>query len=372
MTNAAYILDEKRLRKNLELLAYIQQAVGIDIILALKGFAMWPVFSIIKECLHTCAASSLNEALLCYEVFGTKPHVYAPAYSPDEFARLLDISSHLTFNSLSQYTQYQKYVYSHAEQTSFGIRVNPGWSDVKTELYNPTAPASRLGVEAAQLSQLPVGIEGLHFHALCESGAESFEKVVDVFETRFGHLIAQAKWVNMGGGHLITGKEYNVELLISTLKKFQEKHAIHVILEPGAAIAWQTGELFTTVLDIVENGGVKTAMLNVSFTAHMPDTLEMPYRPVVQDASATPVENYYAYRLGGSSCLAGDFLETYYFPTPLHIGDAVVFEDMMHYTMVKTTLFNGVPHPDIAIRRIDGSVDVLRKFEYMDFKRRLG
>jgi carboxynorspermidine decarboxylase len=255
---------------------------------------------------------------------------------------------------------------------SIGLRVNPGYSEVATDLYNPCSSNSRLGIPAEQLAKgLPHNVKGLHFHALCENNSYALEKVLASFEKKFGHLLHHVEWVNMGGGHLITEKNYNVEHLISLLKRFKEKYNVQIILEPGGAIGWQTGVLKAQVLDIVEYGAVPTAILDVSFAAHMPDTLEMPYRPAVSGASRDAVDDWHAYRLGGQSCLAGDFLEAYYFPDKLSIGQTLIFEDMMHYTMVKTTMFNGVKHPSIYIIQSNGVIDHVRDFEYEDYKGRL-
>ena len=251
------------------------------------------------------------------------------------------------------------------------MRVNPEWSDVKTELYNPASPQSRLGITSDQMpDHLLEGIEGLHFHVLCESDSYALGEVLENFEKRFGKYLNQVKWVNIGGGHLLTGESYDVEHLISLLRDFKRKHDVEIILEPGSAFVWNAGDLVSTVLDVVENGGIRTAILDVSFTCHMPDTLEMPYRPDVIGASETKTSDGHAFRLGGVSCLAGDFLETYYFEQPLKVGDRVVFNDMMHYTMVKTTMFNGVDHPGIGIWR-DDSFELIREFDHMDFKNRL-
>ncbi|MCS7036549.1 MAG: carboxynorspermidine decarboxylase [Saprospiraceae bacterium] len=369
-----FVLDEALLRRNLELIHGVQQAAGVQIILAFKGFAMWSAFPLVRQYLSGATASSLNEARLCYEEMKTKAHTYAVAYVPHEFGRILKYSSHITFNSLSQYRRFRRRLERHSEPISAGLRVNPEWSPVGTALYNPASPGSRLGEVAENLKEgLPEGIEGLHFHTLCESTSYDLEKTLEHFEARFGHFFPQLKWVNFGGGHLMTRAGYDVEHLIRVLKGFKARYPhLHVILEPGSAIAWDTGVLVATVLDIVKNKGVKTAILDVSFTAHMPDTLEMPYRPRVRGANAEPLPtDQYRYRLGGVSCLSGDFMEEYSFETPLRIGQRIVFEDMIHYTMVKTTTFNGVTHPSIAIWREEGRLDVVRRFGYRDYKNRL-
>lgn len=362
-----FVLDEELLRKNLTLINRVQAEAGIEIILAFKGFAMWSAFPIVREYVKGATASSLHEARLCFEEMKTPAHTYAVAYRPSEFEEVVKNSSHITFNSIAQFEQFRSKALG---KVSCGLRVNPEWSDVETDLYNPASPVSRLGITLAQFPEkLPEGIEGLHFHVLCESSAESLETVLENFEVRFGKYLSQVKWVNMGGGHLMTREGYDVDHLIKVLTTFREKHGVKVLLEPGSAFAWQTGDLVTEVLDIVENGGKKTAILDASFTCHMPDTLEMPYRPEVIGASKE-MNNGHSYRLGGVSCLAGDFLEEYYFEKQLQVGDQLVLKDMIHYTMVKTTMFNGVHHPDIAIWR-KGKCDVVRSFGYQDYKGRL-
>ena len=362
-----FVLDEELLRKNLSLISRVQQEAGIEIILAFKGFAMWSAFPIVREYVKGATASSLHEARLCFEEMKTPAHTYAVAYRPSEFDEVLKYSSHITFNSLAQFDKFKSKA---AGKVSCGLRVNPEWSDVETDLYNPASPVSRLGITSAQFpDQLPEGIEGLHFHVLCESSAQSLEKVLENLEARFGKYLSQIKWVNMGGGHLMTRAGYDVDHLIKVIAAFREKHGVKVLLEPGSAFAWQTGDLVTEVLDVVENGGKKTAILDASFTCHMPDTLEMPYRPEVIGASRDKSTGH-PYRLGGVSCLAGDFLEEYYFEKELTIGDRLVLKDMIHYTMVKTTMFNGVHHTDIAIWR-NGKCQVVRSFDYSDYKGRL-
>ena len=369
-----FVLDEARLRANLQLIDRVQQEAGVSVILAFKGFAMWSAFPLVREYLPGATASSLSEARLCYEEMGVKAHTYAVAYAPGEFSRIMKYSSHITFNSLSQYKRFRKKVESYPEHISVGIRVNPEWSPVETALYNPADPTSRLGQTKENFKGgLPDGVEGLHFHVLCESTGQDLETVLGHFEQRFGQFLPQLKWVNFGGGHLMTRKGYDVDYLINVLKTFKKKYPhLEVILEPGSAIAWDTGVLVSTVLDIVKNNGVKTAILDTSFTAHMPDTLEMPYRPRVRGASAEPEKkDKNRYRLGGVSCLSGDYMEEYAFPAPLKLGQKIVFEDMIHYTMVKTTTFNGVTHPSIAILRENGQLEVVRRFNYKDYKNRL-
>ncbi len=376
----AFILEERLLRQNLELIASVRQEAGIEIILALKGFALWRVFPFVKKYLGGATASSLNEARLIFEEMGCKAHTYCVAYMPDEFAEIMRYSSHLVFNSLAQYHRYQPQIEravstssaNNSERISCGIRVNPEFSEVETALYNPAAPGSRLGeVAPAFAGGLPEGIEGLHFHTLCESTSYDLEKTLEAFEKNFGHLIPQVKWVNMGGGHLMTRKGYDTAHLVRLLKNFRDKWGVEVILEPGSAIAWETGVLVTTVLDIHESRGVKTAIIDASFTAHMPDTLEMPYKPRIVGASSEPEPGKPAYRIGGVSCLSGDYMSEYSFDKELQVGDRLVFEDMIHYTMVKTTTFNGVRHPDICILHENGELEQVRRFGYEDYRNRL-
>lgn len=364
-----YVLDEKRLIRNLELMRKVQEEAGVSIILAFKGFAMWSSFPMVKKYLSGATASSLHEAKLCVEEMGSKAHTYNVAYETQTFEEVVSCSSHLTFNSISQYDHFLHHV---NEDVSIGLRVNPEWSDVTTDLYNPASPTSRLGICIDQFpAELPARVEGLHFHVLCESGADALVHVLKNFEMKFGHLLPKIKWVNMGGGHLMTRKDYDVDLLIEVLKDFQHRHQVEVILEPGSAVAWETGDLHATVLDVVESGKVKTALADISFTCHMPDCLEMPYKPKVTNASREAKEGQFQYRIGGVSCLAGDFMEAYGFDRPLSVGDPLIFEDMIHYTMVKTSTFNGVRHPSIGIKRTDGSFDLIKEFTYEDFKSRL-
>ena len=368
----AFVLDEKLLRNNLELINRVQKEAGIEIILAFKGFAMWSAFSLVREYLNGATASSLFEAKLCFEEMNTRAHVYSPVYFENEFEELMKYSSHIVFNSISQFQKFYPETINADHPISCGIRVNPEFSDVGTDLYNPSAPGSRLGVGSDEFPEiLPDGIEGIHFHVLCESDSFSLEKVLENLEDKFGKYLHQVNWVNMGGGHLMTRKGYNHEHLIELLKKFREKYNVKVILEPGSAIAWETGVLVSSVKDIVEHKGIKTAILNVSFTAHMPDTLEMPYRPKIIGAKEPDSDSKFLYRLGGVSCLAGDFMEVFDFGKELRIGDQIVFLDMIHYTMVKTTMFNGVNHPAICIWKENNKLEIVRQFKYEDFKGRL-
>lgn len=373
ISSPAYVLEMKRLKENLQLIKSVQDQAGVSIILALKGFAMWRVFPLVAQYLKGATASSLWEARLIFEEMGQRAHTYSPAYFPGDFNEILKYSSHITFNSINEYHRYKNQVANFTEKVSPGIRVNPEYSEVETDLYNPAAPGSRLGEVIDNFKgQLPEGVEGLHFHTLCESSSYELEKVLQAFESKFSSFFAQLKWVNFGGGHLMTRQGYNITHLIQVLLSFRQRYPhLEVILEPGSAIAWETGVLVSSVLDIVENKGVKTAILDVSFTAHMPDTLEMPYRPRITGADREPIAGKPAYRMGGVSCLAGDYMTAYSFDHELQVGEKIILEDMIHYTMVKTTIFNGVRHPDIAIWHEDDSLEIVREFEYNDYKNRL-
>lgn len=366
-----YVIDEDRFRKNLSLIKYVADESGAEIILAFKGFAMWGVFNILKEYVSGAAASSVHEARLCYEEIGSPAHTYSPVYRDKEFKSIIDHSSHITFNSLSQYRKYSDLLKKSAGKISPGLRINPEFSEVSHGIYNPCSPGSRLGITADELKAgLPEGIEGLHFHVLFESDSYALEKVLQVVEDKFGSLFPGLKWLNMGGGHLMTMKGYDTDHLIRILRQFKKRYGLHIILEPGSAFAWETGELIATVEDIVVNKEIKTAILDVSFTAHMPDCLEMPYKPRIMGAT-DPVSGKPAYRMGGDSCLSGDFMGEWSFEKELKPGDRIVFMDMIHYTMVKTTTFNGVQHPSIGIWTREGKFKLLKEFGYKDYKGRL-
>lgn len=367
-----YVLYEDKLRQNLALIQSVSHAAGVEIILAFKGFAMWSAFPIVREYIQGATASSLHEARLCMEEMKSLAHTYAVAFRKEEFDQILSLSSHITFNSLGQYDQFKKQVLSNQGEKKFGLRINPEYSDVSTDLYNPSSATSRLGVTAEMAGDgLPEGIDGLHFHVLCESDSYALERVLENLEKKFPRHLQQAQWLNMGGGHLMTREGYDIGHLITLLKAFKEKWQLDIILEPGSAFAWQCGDLHCTVLDIVENAGVKTAIIDGSFTAHMPDCLEMPYKPRIKGANLDPAKAKFPYRIGGTTCLAGDFMEEYGFDKALKPGDPIVFEDMVHYTMVKTTTFNGVPHPAIGMMDTEGQFRLIREFQYEDYKNRL-
>ena len=340
--------------------------------MAFKAFAQWKLFPIIREYIQHTTASSLSEARLAVEEMGSPAHTYAPAYTDAEFPQILACSSHITFNSITHYEHFKPILEKSGRAVSCGLRINPEYSQVETALYDPCAAGSRLGVTADKLdSGLPDGIEGLHCHTLCESDSYMLENVLNKIEEKFGRHLPNIKWLNLGGGHLMPRAGYNVEHLISLIRRFKARYPrLHIILEPGSAFAWRTGYLKSTILDIVENAGIKTLMLDVSFACHMPDCLEMPYRPEVTGAHK-PQPGETIYRLGGNSCLSGDYVGDYAFPRPPKPGDEILLEDMIHYTIVKTTMFNGVTHPSIALIKSDGEAEMLRRFTYDDYKSRM-
>lgn len=370
LPSPCFVLDEVRFRKNLELIRSVKNQAGVEIILAFKAFAMWSVFPIVREYIPCSTASSLAEARLAFEEMGSPAHTYAPAYSDKEFDQIMQYSSHITFNSLAQFEKF--YPRTQFYNISCGLRINPEFSGVGTDLYNPCSPGSRLGIIAENMGdKLPEGVEGLHFHTLCESNSFDLEKTLLVVEQNFGHIFDSIKWINMGGGHLMTREGYNTDHLVQVLKAFKGRYPhLQFILEPGSAFAWRTGDLVATVLDIVDNKGIKTAMLDVSFSCHMPDCLEMPYKPAIVGATDA-IPGKPTYRMGGSSCLAGDFYGDWSFEQPLQVGDRIIFEDMIHYTMVKTTMFNGVTHPSIGIWTKENEFKLVREFGYEDYKGKL-
>lgn len=374
-----YLIEEDKLRKNLALIRHIAREADVEFILAFKAFALWKTFPIFREYIAHTTASSPYEARLAYEEFGSKAHTYSPAYEEGSFDTIMACSSHITFNSLSQYARFYPHTKVHGG-ISCGLRVNPGYSEIETLLYNPCAPGSRFGVTTDQLGDsLPEGIRGFHCHNHCESSAEALVRSLEHLEAQFGRWFNQIEWLNLGGGHLVTRKDYNVSLLIDTLRGLHRRYPhLRILLEPGSAFAWQTGPLVASVVDIVENSGIKTALLNVSFTCHMPDCLEMPYHPAVRgartladDDAAGHETEACVYRLGGNSCLSGDFMGYWQFDAPLVPGDTIIFEDMIHYTTVKTNMFNGIPHPALAMLHSDGTVETLRTYTYEDYRDRM-
>lgn len=390
-----YLLHEERLRRNLSLIRSIMDAAGVEFILAFKAYALWKTFPIFREYISATTASSPDEARLAFEEFGSKAHTYSPAYEEDTYRDILACSSHVTFNSLSQLARF-------AQQTreagvSIGLRINPEHSEVETVIYNPCAPGSRFGVIEDQLANFVESnpalwqlVDGLHCHCHCESSSYELERTLAVIEERFGRYLDQVKWLNLGGGHLVSRKDYDVEHLIGLLRSFRELHPnLQIILEPGSAFAWQTGELVAHVVDVVENHGIRTAILDVSFTCHMPDCLEMPYFPAVRgaehiDENENENENEdenedfpavngraHTYRLGGNSCLSGDWMAAWRFDHELQIGEEIIFEDMIHYTTVKTCTFNGIHHPSLMIEHLDGRRELLREYTYEDYRDRM-
>jgi len=367
MKTPTYICEEKLLKNNLEILKKVKDKSGAKILLALKGYAMHSTFGLVSQYLDGVSASGLNEAKLGDEYFAKEVHTYSPAFSEDDIKSIIKISNHIIFNSFAQYQKYKNLT----ADISVGIRVNPQSSSVETELYNPCGLYSRLGVIKDEFrADCLDGVDGLHFHALCEQDSYALKTTLESFIEKFGEFIPQMKWVNFGGGHHITREDYNTDHLIEIIKDFKSKYNnIEVYLEPGEAIGWQVGTLVSRVLDIVHNG-INIAILDTSAEAHMPDTLAMPYRPMVRDSGAVG-EKKYSYRLAGNTCLAGDIIGDYSFDKALEIGDLVIFEDQIHYTFVKNTTFNGINLPSLMIQKEDGSLETIKDFGYDDYKQRL-
>lgn len=375
-----YIMEEEKLRRNLSLIKHVADSADVEIILAFKAFALWKAFPIFREYISHTTASSRFEAMLAYHEFGSKAHTYSPAYTEEDFPTILACSSHITFNSFSQFERFYPAVKAHEEKVSCGVRVNPEYSEVEVELYNPCAPGTRFGLRAVDLpEQLPEGIEGFHCHCHCESSSYELERSLVHIEEKFSKWFSQIKWLNLGGGHLMTRADYDVEHLVGLLKGLHARYPhLRVILEPGSAFAWQTGPLVANVVDVVNNSGIKTAILNVSFTCHMPDCLEMPYQPKVRgaetleaDAVKTASPEEHVYRLGGNSCLSGDYMGSWKFDHALQVGEQIILEDMIHYTTVKTNMFNGIGHPSLGMLHTDGNFELYRQFGYEDYKNRM-
>lgn len=382
----SYIIEERLLRRNLALISDIAQRAGVEFILAFKAFALWRTFPIFRDYITHTTASSPYEARLAFEEFGSRAHTYTPAYEESTFDEMLRCSRVITFNSLTQYERFYPRIKawnaSHGkdEQVECGLRVNPEYSEIETALYDPCAPGSRFGVLAQDLpTQLPEGIVGFHIHNHCESSSQAFANSLRHVEEKFGPWLNKLQWINFGGGHLVTRADYDVEQLVQTLQNFKTKHpALSVLLEPGSAFAWQTGPLVAQVVDIVENAGIKTALFNASFTCHMPDCLEMPYHPRIRGAEtlsdgaeAGQETAPTVYRLGGNSCLSGDYMGYWRFAAPLAVGDTLIFEDMCHYTTVKTTMFNGIHHPALCLLHENGQLEVMRQYQYEDYRDRM-
>lgn len=371
-----YIVYEEKLRKNLELISDVEKRGNVKIIMAFKANALWKTFPVISEYVSSSTASSLNEMKLSLEFLGHDVHTYCPVYTDNTFPEFLKGSSHITFNSLSQFEKFIPVVKffnsSQDRKVSCGIRVNPQCSIIETDIYNPCLPGSRFGITADKLPHdLPEGLDGFHFHALCESSSYDLEKVLEALKQQFGEWLPKLKWLNMGGGHLMTRKGYDIEHLIGVLQNLHNEYPnLELIMEPGSAFTWQTGDLVTSVLDVVENSGVKTAIIDASFACHMPDCLEMPYRPEIEGAVGDKDPGF-RYRLGGNSCLSGDFVDGWTFPHDLKAGDRLILKDMNHYTTVKTNMFNGIQHPSIWWQPIKGEPIKLREFTYNDYKNRM-
>ncbi len=374
-----YILEETLLRRNLEFIKEVAKRANVDIILAFKAYALWKTFPIFREYISSTTASSLFEAKLGYEKFGALTHTYSPAYTPEEIDQIAECSSHLTFNSLTQFNQFHDQVHANHPNVQMGLRINPEYSEIETDLYNPCAPGTRFGVTADKLSErLPADITGFHCHCHCESGSDVFQRSLSHIEEKFSKWFDQIQWINFGGGHLMTRADYDVELLIHILNEFHSRYPhLKIILEPGSAFLWQTGPLLSQIVDIVEDHHIKTAILNISFTCHMPDCLEMPYMPKVRFARAIEDQHMesssgeYIYRLGGNSCLSGDFMGNWEFDHELQVGENMIFEDMLHYTTVKTNMFNGISHPAIGLLHRDGELEILKEFTFEDYLNRM-
>jgi carboxynorspermidine decarboxylase len=363
-----YLLEEQKLRKNLELLDYVQKQSKAKMLLALKAFAFSESFPLVRKYLYGCCASGLHEAKLAYEKFQKEVHTYSPAFKDDEIDEILDISNHIVFNSFAQLKKFKQKALE--KRVSIGLRLNPEVSASPKEIYNPCGLYSRLGITKKNFLKDELdGVEGFHFHTLCEQGANKLEEVLKGFEKKFGEFINGLKWVNFGGGHHITKKGYDVQKLIRLIKDFKQRYRVEVYLEPGEAVGWQTGDLYATVLDIVENG-MKIAILDTSAEAHMPDTIIMPYRSEVEGAGKVG-EKEFTYRLTGNTCLAGDIMGDYSFDKPLKVGDTIIFKDQIHYTIVKNTTFNGIKLPNLAIKKDDGDIKVVKKFGYEEYQRRV-
>ena len=372
-----YIAYESKIEKNLSLIKHVSEESGAEIIMAFKANALWKSFDIFRRYGVKSTASSLNEMLLGNEELHQLCHTYCPVYTDRSFPEFLKGSDHITFNSIAQFEKFKPQAEAFETATgrhvSLGLRINPEISVIETDIYNPCAPGARFGVTIENMPEhLPSGIEGFHFHALCESTSYDLEKVLSQVESAFGKYLDSLKWINFGGGHLMTREGYDNDHLISLIKGFRNRHPnLHVILEPGSAFTWRTGDLIASVLDIVENSGIMTAIVDVSFACHMPDCLEMPYKPTITEALPEVVADKPTYRIGGNSCLSGDFVGDWSFEKPLKPGDILTFEDMNHYTTVKTNMFNGIQHPALYLQRNDGTIQCLRCYTYEDYKNRM-
>lgn len=368
LPSPAFVCEEELLEKNLKLLKYVQDEADVNILLALKGFALHSTFDLCKKYLKGCCASGLHEAILAKEEFGLEVHTYSPAFKDEEIDEIISLSNHLVFNSINQVNRFKDRAFN---KVSIGLRINPEYSSVEVDLYNPCAPFSRMGTTKENFDESVLDVlEGLHFHALCEQNVDALEGALNKFEKNFSQYFHKIKWVNFGGGHHITRADYDVDGLITLLKNFKKRYPhLEVYLEPGEAIGWQTGYLVTTVLDTFKNG-IDLAILDTSAEAHMPDTLAMPYRAMIRN-SGVANEKKYTYRLGGNTCLSGDIIGDYSFDEPLKVGDKIILEDMIHYTMVKTTTFNGIKLPSIVIKTKENKYKIIKEFGYNDYSSRL-
>lgn len=377
MQTPYYIVYEDKLRANMEKLSRVAREAEVKIIMAFKANALWKTFPIIAEYFTASTASSLNEMKLSLEHLGNDVHAYCPVYTDASFPEFLKGCSHITFNSLAQFRRFKPAMDSYEKSTgkhvSAGLRVNPHCSVIETDIYNPCMPGSRFGENPANLAGgLPEGIDGLHFHALCESSSQDLQAVLEAFEKEYGHLLKSVKWLNMGGGHLITRKDYDTSLFVELMQDLHKRYPhLQLIIEPGSAFTWQTGDLVTEVLDVVEDSGIKTAIIDASFACHMPDCLEMPYKPAIAEALPDNSEEGLPYRLGGNSCLSGDYVGDWRFDRELKAGDRLTLKDMNHYTTVKTNMFNGIQHPSIWLKPTEGEPVLLREYTYEDYRNRM-
>lgn len=368
LESPCYVIDKGRLKKNLEILKTVKERTGAKILLAQKAFSTYWLYPMISEYIDGAAASGLFEARLAHEYMGGENHVFSAAYPSRQMEELLDYADHIVFNSISEYERYAEYAIRRGK--IIGLRINPECSTQEGhEIYDPCAPGSRLGIVRRNIEKLPPYVTGLHFHTLCEQNADALEVTLKAVEEKFGDLIEGLSWVNFGGGHHITRDDYDIELLCRLIVDFKKKYNVEVYLEPGEAVALNAGYLVSTVLDVIKNG-IDIAVLDTSAACHMPDVIEMPYRPPLRDAYEAG-EKKYTYRLAGPTCLAGDVIGDYSFEMPLKAGDRLVFEDMAIYTMVKNNTFNGMPLPAIAVMDEDGDCVVKKQFSYEDFKSRL-
>lgn len=366
----SYVIDERLLIKNLEILKQVEEEAGCRILLATKAFSMYETFPLIAKYLSGVTSSSLHEARLGYEEMGKEVHIYAAAYKEEEFEEIMHYCNHIVFNSFTQWHKYKEKVKAAGKPISCGLRINPEYAEVETELYNPCAPKSRMGITLEHFQEGDLeGIEGLHFHAMCEQNSDTLERILQVVEEKFGVYLHQMKWINFGGGHHITRADYDIEKLIKCIKHMKETYDLEVYLEPGEAVALNTGYLVSSVLETLHNE-IDIAILDTSAACHMPDVLEMPYRPQIIGAGL-PGEKAYTYRLGSATCLSGDIIGDYSFEMPLKEGDRLVFCDMAHYTMVKNNTFNGINLPSIILYNEKEGFKMVKTFGYEDFKSRL-